>query len=236
LVTILLSEMARVIKAMASRVSSPYAGVHRREWKKYARSKRVFPVRGGSPLSAAIASGRTPCLPRARGFTMLSAGHVPAAGVSSPYAGVHLTWPPSTTLSSCVFPVRGGSPKPRRFYPPRPRCLPRTRGFTAGFVLGLVEAIPRTRGVTDQPALMRCNPRCLPRTRGFTHRYRYDDPPPAVSSPYAGVHRPVGASRYMLGGVFPVRGGSPEDAEVRKIEAECLPRTRGFTGPNPARS
>jgi hypothetical protein len=54
---------------MASRVSSPYAGVHRSWGRRCPPAARVFPVRGGSPVAQPIGGADDLCLPRTRGFT-----------------------------------------------------------------------------------------------------------------------------------------------------------------------
>ena len=50
-----------------------------------------------------------------------------------------------------------------------------------------------------------------------------------VSSPYAGVHRPILKQKRPAISVFPVRGGSPGRPRLDDPESRCLPRTRGFT-------
>ena len=114
----------------SGRVSSPCAGVHRPATATRPLRRRVFPVRGGSPITVLPVGIREQCLPRARGFTVVDFRHAGSVRVSSPCAGVHPL--PSCHVSTMlrVFPVRGGSPVDMFYSAIEGWCLPRARGFT----------------------------------------------------------------------------------------------------------
>ena len=121
---------ALVYRLSLADVSSPYAGVHRKNDLLNAPLDGVFPVRGGSPVGQKKQNVHFECLPRTRGFTgrrEAAAGPLP---VSSPYAGVHRFCSLAGPQRPRVFPVRGGSPIAIVTPLMQALCLPRTRGFT----------------------------------------------------------------------------------------------------------
>jgi hypothetical protein len=228
LVTILLSEMARVINVMASRVSSPYAGVHRYMRGRRSPRQRVFPVRGGSPYAERFAKVEAACLPRTRGFTGDDLAALARCAVSSPYAGVHRAIRSRPSSTSRVFPVRGGSPKIEEDLTPAMMCLPRTRGFTSGTKSNftpLIRVFPVRGGSPVMDRTLQWFKMCLPRTRGFTEGRNRAPPAWTVSSPYAGVHLPMTQGPRPSDCVFPVRGGSPQSCHACSRACQCLPRT-----------
>ena len=81
--------MPRSVSEIASGVSPPCAGVHRRISPALTWPARVSPVRGGSPVDAVVHELNELCLPRSRGFTAINHAETSVTQVSPPCAGVH---------------------------------------------------------------------------------------------------------------------------------------------------
>ena len=192
------------------------------------------------------------CSPRTWGWTAFTTHALGDCFVFPTHVGMDRRGVLANSTRRCVPHARGDGPLQAKAAAPGATCSPRTWGWTAGQISGELARrvfpthvgmdrlctavhrrhtrVPHARGDGPSPAtsLPTCSG-CSPRTWGWTVLTRAPSASCRVFPTHVGMDRACSKSRACGPCVPHARGDGPQRFAPRRAQAQCSPRTWGWT-------